>query len=104
MHKKTESLVPAATGTLTLAVALCSFVFSFESLRSSAVEAGFDPLLAWCWPICIDALLISGSLMALLGNSPRITFSIRVDFFTVVDIFNIRVFSLQTTNIPPKNK
>ncbi|MDX8549536.1 DUF2637 domain-containing protein [Methanospirillum sp. J.3.6.1-F.2.7.3] len=70
--KKIESLVPAATGVLTLVVALCSFVLSFSNLRSSAVEAGFDPILAWCWPICIDALLISGSLMVLRGNSPGI--------------------------------
>ena len=46
----------------------CSFVLSFSNLRSSAVQAGFDPLLAWCWPICIDALLISGSLMVLRGS------------------------------------
>ncbi|MGV8108109.1 DUF2637 domain-containing protein [Methanospirillum sp.] len=65
-----ETLVPAATGVLTLVVALCSFVLSFSNLRSSAVEAGFDPILTWCWPICIDALLISGSLMVFRGNSP----------------------------------
>ncbi|NLW77417.1 MAG: DUF2637 domain-containing protein [Methanomicrobiales archaeon] len=87
--KKIESLVPAATGTLTLVVALCSFVLSFESLRSSAVEAGFDPLIAWCWPICIDALLISGSLMVLRSNVQGVS-----------SIFRYSHFKQQTS--PPK--
>lgn len=66
--KKIEALVPATTGFLTLIVAFSSFFLSFANLRESAVEAGFSPLLAWCWPICIDALLISGSLMVLRAN------------------------------------
>lgn len=66
--KKIEAMVPTATGVLTLIVAISSFGLSFSNLRESAVEAGFSPLLAWCWPICIDALLISGSLMVLRAN------------------------------------
>ncbi|WP_214036265.1 DUF2637 domain-containing protein [Methanospirillum sp.] len=53
-----------------MVAALCSFVLSFSNLLSSAVQAGFDPLLAWCWPICIDALFISGSPIVFRGNSP----------------------------------
>ena len=91
--KQFESFVPAATGLLTLVVALCSFVLSFSNLWSSAVQAGFDPLLAWCWPICIDALLISWSLMVLWGSvqgsSPLFGWGVLASYTAISTGFNI---------------
>ncbi|MDX8551908.1 DUF2637 domain-containing protein [Methanospirillum sp. J.3.6.1-F.2.7.3] len=67
----------------------------FQSLRSSAVEAGFDPILAWCWPICIDALLISGSLMVLRNSlqrdSTRFGWLVLSAFTLVSILFNVIV-------------
>ncbi|MGV8108904.1 DUF2637 domain-containing protein [Methanospirillum sp.] len=71
----------------------CSFVLSFSNLRSSAVEAGFVPILAWCWPICIDALLISGSLMVLRSNvqgvSSAFGWGVLITFTGISTAFNI---------------
>jgi hypothetical protein len=44
-----------ATMTITMTLALCAFVLSFDALRSLAVDlAGFTPDIAWLWPLCID--------------------------------------------------
>jgi hypothetical protein len=55
--------------TITMMLALCAFVLSFDALRSVAVDlAGFRPDIAWLWPLCID-LSITGSTLALLSFS-----------------------------------
>jgi hypothetical protein len=56
-----------ATMTITITLALCAFVLSFDALRSVAADlAGFKPAIAWLWPLCID-LSITGSTLALLS-------------------------------------
>lgn len=55
--------------TLTVALAGCAFVLSFDALRALAVTwAGFPPATAWLWPLAID-LSITQSTLALLALS-----------------------------------
>ncbi|WNM74162.1 membrane protein [Mycobacterium Phage Nergal] len=52
---------------VTVALAVCAFVLSFEALRELAVVwAGMRPTIAWLWPLAID-LSITGSTIALLA-------------------------------------
>lgn len=39
-----------------------------DNLQAGAVKAGITPLLTWAWPVCVDALLIAGSLMILRSD------------------------------------
>lgn len=53
--------------TITVALAVCAFVLSFDALRSLAIiEAGMHPHIAWLWPLAID-LSITASTVALLA-------------------------------------
>jgi hypothetical protein len=54
---------------ITVALALCAFVLSFDALRSLAItSAGMSPSIAWLWPLAID-LSITASTVALLALS-----------------------------------
>jgi len=65
-----ERYIPNLTGLLTVIVLLCSFILSFSNLRYAAEISKIDPVLTWAWPLCIDSLLVSGSLL-ILRNSLR---------------------------------
>lgn len=53
--------------TMTVVLAICAFVLSFDALRALAVEwAGLPPSTAWLWPLAID-LSIAQSTLALLA-------------------------------------
>lgn len=62
-----EKMIPDATGIISI-IMVCAFVLSFANLQAGAVQAGITPWLAWAWPVCIDALLIAGSLMILRSS------------------------------------
>lgn len=52
---------------MTVVLAVCAFVLSFDALRALAVEwAGLPPSTAWLWPLAID-LSIAQSTLALLA-------------------------------------
>ena len=68
--KQIERWIPNLTGVLTIIVLLCSFILSFSNLRYAAELSRIDPVLTWAWPVCIDSLLVSGSLL-ILRNSLR---------------------------------
>jgi hypothetical protein len=55
---------------MTLALAACAFVLSFEALRELAITVGIDTRLAWLWPLVID-LSIAQATMALLALTGR---------------------------------
>jgi hypothetical protein len=55
---------------MTLALALCAFVLSFDALRALAITAGIDRRLAWLWPLVID-VSIAQATMALLALTAR---------------------------------
>lgn len=55
-------------------LALCAGILSYDSLRILAIEAGISPLLAILFPITIDGLILSGSLLLLFyANKGRTT-------------------------------
>lgn len=68
--RQIERWIPNLTGLLTVIVLLCSFLLSFSNLRYAAELSAIDPMLTWAWPVCIDSLLVSGSLL-ILRNSLR---------------------------------
>lgn len=55
---------------MTIALAGCAFVLSFDALRDLAVGLGFRPGRAWLWPVAID-VSIAQSTLALLTLAPR---------------------------------
>ncbi len=89
-----EDMIPAITAGLVLIIAICAFSLSFYNLQLQALEAGIHPLLSFLWPVCLDALLIAGSLMilrsslrderALVGWSVLIAFTIISTGFNVI--------------------
>jgi hypothetical protein len=50
---------------MTIGLAACAFVLSFDALRELAVGLGFPPHRAWLWPVAID-VSIAQSTLALL--------------------------------------
>jgi len=87
-----EERIPNLTGVLVLIIALCAFALSFFNLQEAATDAGINPYLSWLWPLCIDALLVAGSLMilrsSLLNESTRPGWSVLLSFTIVSIAFN----------------
>jgi hypothetical protein len=54
---------------MTIALAGCAFVLSFDALRDLAVTLGILPDRAWLWPVAID-VSIANSTLALLSLAP----------------------------------
>jgi hypothetical protein len=55
---------------MTLALASCAFVLSFDALRSLAVTLGLSASIAWLWPCAIDVAIAQATL-CLLSLSRR---------------------------------
>lgn len=88
-----EQSIPDLTGLAVLIIAVSAFALSFFNLQAAALQAGISPCLSWLWPVCIDALLIAGSLMilrsSLRNESPMIGWSVLISFTTVSIAFNV---------------
>jgi Protein of unknown function (DUF2637) len=56
--------------TMTIGLAGCAFVLSFDALRDLAISLGFHPDRAWLWPVAID-VSIAQSTLALLTLAPH---------------------------------
>jgi Protein of unknown function (DUF2637) len=54
---------------MTIVLAGCAFVLSFDALRDLAVALGMLPDRAWLWPVAID-VSIANSTLSLLSLSP----------------------------------
>ena len=50
---------------MTVALAVCAFVLSFEALRSLAVTLGLRASIAWLWPCAIDTATAQATLCLL---------------------------------------
>jgi len=50
---------------MTLALASCAFVLSFDALRSPAVTLGLPESIAWLWPCAIDVAIAQATLCLL---------------------------------------
>jgi hypothetical protein len=55
---------------MTLALASCAFVLSFDALRSLAVTLGLPPAIAWLWPCTIDVAIAQATLCLLSLSRP----------------------------------
>lgn len=88
-----EQTIPDLTGIAVLIIALSAFALSFFNLQAAALEAGISPWLSWLWPVCIDSLLIAGSLMilrsSLRSESPVIGWIVLISFTAVSTAFNV---------------
>ena len=93
--KQMERWIPNLTGILTIIVLLCSFILSFSNLRYAAELSRIDPVLTWAWPVCIDSLLVSGSLLILRNSlrqeSTRFGWLVLSVFTFVSIMFNVAV-------------
>jgi hypothetical protein len=93
--REIEQWIPNLTGLLTVIVLLCSFILSFSNLRYAAEISLIDPVLTWAWPLCIDSLLVSGSLLvlrnSLRGESTRFGWLVLSVFTGVSIAFNVAV-------------
>lgn len=91
--KKIEQSIPDVTACAVLVIATSAFLLSFANLQAAAQEAGISPFLSWLWPLCVDALLIAGSLMILRSNlrneSPSIGWFVLIAFTGVSTVFNV---------------
>ncbi len=90
---KLEERILYMTGVSVLIIASCSFLLSFFNLQATAIQAGINTYLSWAWPICIDCLLIAGSLMILyssIRNEPTyMGWLVLLGFTLVSTLFNI---------------
>src|SRR4030088_3086364 len=50
---------------MTLALASCAFVLSFDALRSLAITLGLPESIAWLWPCAIDVAIAQATLCLL---------------------------------------
>ena len=105
-----EKMIPDATGFLSILIMVCAFMLSFANLQAGAVKAGITPWLAWAWPVCVDALLIAGSLMILRSSlrkeSTWFGWIVVMGFTGVSIVFNIAhspgdVISQAAHAVPP---
>jgi Protein of unknown function (DUF2637) len=55
---------------MTLALASCAFVLSFDALRSLAVTLGLSTSIAWLWPFAIDVAIAQATLCLLSLSRP----------------------------------
>jgi len=88
-----ERLIPDATGIIAVIIMVCAFMLSFSNLQAGAIQAGISPLISWMWPICVDALLIAGSLMILRSSlrqeSTGFGWAVVIMFTGISVVFNI---------------
>ena len=55
---------------MTLALASCAFMLSFDALRSLAVTLGLSASIAWLWPCAIDVAIAQATLCLLSLSRP----------------------------------
>ena len=64
----TQKGINILTGIIVFFLAVSAFVLSYDALYRLALANGITPALAWLWPLCLDAFMVSASL-AVLRNS-----------------------------------
>jgi|GEM_PF-1544074 len=105
-----EQAIPDFTAMVVLITTISSFALSFFNLQEAALEAGINPWLTWMWPLCIDAILIGGSLMILRSSlkheSSIVGWLVLLAFTTISTVFNVLhspsdILSRSAHAIPP---
>jgi hypothetical protein len=59
---RAEKVIQRLTGFAVLTLAISAAVLSFSGLQKLAVDAGFDPSIAWLFPVIVDGMVLTGSL------------------------------------------
>jgi hypothetical protein len=90
---RVEKAIPDLTAMVVLITTIASFALSFCNLQEAALQAGINPWLAWMWPLCIDAVLIGGSLMILRSSlkkeSSLVGWAVLLSFTCISTAFNV---------------
>ena len=91
--QQVETHIPNVTAGLVLIITACAFCLSFYNLQRQAMEAGINVWLSWMWPVCLDCLLIAGSLMVLRSSlrkeSAIVGWSVLLVFTGISTGFNV---------------
>ena len=77
------------SGIIIFFLAVSSFVLSYDALYRLALANGITPWLAWLWPLCLDAFMVSASLAVLRNSlvSERTWYQwVLVGIFTILSI------------------
>lgn len=105
-----EQSIPDLTALVVIITTMSAFALSFCNLQAAAIEAGINPWLSWLWPVCIDAVLIGGSLMilrsSLKNESSIVGWSVLLSFTCISTTFNVfyspdDIFSRAAHALPP---
>lgn len=59
---RAEKVIQRLTGFAVLTLAISAAILSFSGLQKLAVDAGFDPSIAWLLPVIVDGMVLTGSL------------------------------------------
>lgn len=59
---RAEKFIQRLTGFAVLTLAISAAVLSFSGLQKLAVDSGFDPTIAWLFPVIVDGMVLTGSL------------------------------------------
>jgi len=76
-------------GIIVFFLAVSAFVLSYDALYRLALANGITPALAWLWPLCLDAFMVSASLAVLRNSlvSERTWYQwVLVGLFTILSI------------------
>lgn len=65
---------------MTVLLAVCAFVLSFDALRDLAIRSGIRAQLAWLWPVAVDVTIAQGTIALLALSRPRHVASARRHF------------------------
>ncbi len=91
--QRIEQQIPALTAGLVVIIAGSAFCLSFYNLQLQAIESGINLWLSWLWPLCLDALLVAGSLMvlrsSLRGEPALVGWSVLLAFTGISTFFNV---------------
>ena len=90
---RVERSIPDLIFLVVITTTISSFALSFVNLQAAAIESGINTWLSFLWPVCIDAVLIAGSLMilrsSLRNESPVVGWLVLLGFTIVSTGFNI---------------
>lgn len=59
---RAEKVIQRLTAFAVLTLAVSAAILSFSGLQKLAIDAGFDPSIAWLFPVIVDGMVLTGSL------------------------------------------
>lgn len=101
LTKQSKQIADAVTIALVF-ISLVSFVLSYHSLVVMAVNHGLPEWLAWLWPLCLDAFMITACLTVIRFQMLRAKtlYPWSVVILTTFASLGFNVASVYSTNDP----